>query len=200
MIRNWMVVVIRSPQASRQTREFVWQERESLGSAATASETIMSTSKSKCPSKTPHCFSKNIQPLHVHLTGARGPCDQIQTLEVSETLDVFPITRITRLFCLFCLCRTLTDRQRALLTSYAEDETDVEGTVNGVTATTTGNRITSCLRFWNWARTYLAWGPADAVLISVQAGAAVVSLLGQGKASMTWRKEIWSRRGGSSPN
>ncbi|KAM9843088.1 dnaJ heat shock protein family (Hsp40) member A3a [Aulostomus maculatus] len=36
--------------------------------------------------------------------------------------------------------KTLTDRQRALLTSYAEDETDVEGTVNGVTGTTTGKR------------------------------------------------------------
>lgn len=34
--------------------------------------------------------------------------------------------------------RTLTDRQRALLTSYAEDETDVDGTVNGVTNTTAG--------------------------------------------------------------
>ncbi|XP_075942073.1 dnaJ heat shock protein family (Hsp40) member A3a isoform X2 [Anarhichas minor] len=34
--------------------------------------------------------------------------------------------------------KTLTDRQRALLTSYAEDETEVEGTVNGVTTTTTG--------------------------------------------------------------
>ncbi|XP_077353511.1 dnaJ heat shock protein family (Hsp40) member A3a isoform X1 [Festucalex cinctus] len=34
--------------------------------------------------------------------------------------------------------KTLTDRQRALLMSYAEDEADVEGTVNGVTATTTG--------------------------------------------------------------
>lgn len=36
--------------------------------------------------------------------------------------------------------KTLTDRQKALLMSYAEDETDVEGTVNGVTATTTGKR------------------------------------------------------------
>ncbi|XP_029364472.1 dnaJ heat shock protein family (Hsp40) member A3a [Echeneis naucrates] len=36
--------------------------------------------------------------------------------------------------------KTLTDRQRALLMSYAEEETDVEGTVNGVTATTTGKR------------------------------------------------------------
>ncbi|XP_054615301.1 dnaJ heat shock protein family (Hsp40) member A3a isoform X1 [Dunckerocampus dactyliophorus] len=34
--------------------------------------------------------------------------------------------------------KTLTDRQRALLMSYAEDEADVEGTVNGVTATNTG--------------------------------------------------------------
>ncbi|XP_063759453.1 dnaJ heat shock protein family (Hsp40) member A3a isoform X1 [Eleginops maclovinus] len=34
--------------------------------------------------------------------------------------------------------KTLTDRQRTLLTSYAEDETEVEGTVNGVTNTTTG--------------------------------------------------------------
>ncbi|XP_062294712.1 dnaJ heat shock protein family (Hsp40) member A3a isoform X1 [Scomber scombrus] len=36
--------------------------------------------------------------------------------------------------------KTLTDRQKSLLMSYAEDETDVEGTVNGVTATTTGKR------------------------------------------------------------
>lgn len=36
--------------------------------------------------------------------------------------------------------KTLTDRQKALLMSFAEDETDVEGTVNGVTATTTGKR------------------------------------------------------------
>ncbi|KAL0993442.1 hypothetical protein UPYG_G00107940 [Umbra pygmaea] len=34
--------------------------------------------------------------------------------------------------------KTLTDRQRALLMSYAEDETDVEGTVNGITSTATG--------------------------------------------------------------
>ncbi|XP_013865538.1 dnaJ heat shock protein family (Hsp40) member A3a [Austrofundulus limnaeus] len=36
--------------------------------------------------------------------------------------------------------KTLTDRQRNLLMSYAEDETDVEGTVNGVTNTKTGKR------------------------------------------------------------
>ncbi|XP_077474157.1 dnaJ heat shock protein family (Hsp40) member A3a [Stigmatopora argus] len=36
--------------------------------------------------------------------------------------------------------RTLTDRQRALVTSYAEDEADVEGTVNGVTTTAAGKR------------------------------------------------------------
>uniref|UniRef100_A0A3P8SCP3 DnaJ homolog subfamily A member 3, mitochondrial n=1 Tax=Amphiprion percula TaxID=161767 RepID=A0A3P8SCP3_AMPPE len=36
--------------------------------------------------------------------------------------------------------KTLTDRQRSLLMSYAEDETDVEGTVNGVTATSSGKR------------------------------------------------------------
>ncbi|KAK6312309.1 hypothetical protein J4Q44_G00179730 [Coregonus suidteri] len=34
--------------------------------------------------------------------------------------------------------KTLTDRQKALLMSYAEDETEVEGTVNGVTSTTAG--------------------------------------------------------------
>ncbi|XP_053707939.1 dnaJ heat shock protein family (Hsp40) member A3a isoform X1 [Synchiropus splendidus] len=34
--------------------------------------------------------------------------------------------------------KTLTDRQKSLLMSFAEDETDVEGTVNGVTATTSG--------------------------------------------------------------
>ncbi|XP_061556459.1 dnaJ heat shock protein family (Hsp40) member A3a isoform X1 [Phycodurus eques] len=34
--------------------------------------------------------------------------------------------------------KKLTDRQRALVMSYAEDEADVEGTVNGVTATATG--------------------------------------------------------------
>lgn len=33
----------------------------------------------------------------------------------------------------------LTDRQRALMMSYAEDETEVEGTVSGVTSTTTGS-------------------------------------------------------------
>ncbi|KAL7861035.1 hypothetical protein AOLI_G00173840 [Acnodon oligacanthus] len=38
--------------------------------------------------------------------------------------------------------RMLTDRQRALIMSYAEDETDVEGTVNGVTTTTAGKRYT----------------------------------------------------------
>uniref|UniRef100_A0A8D3B1E1 DnaJ heat shock protein family (Hsp40) member A3a n=1 Tax=Scophthalmus maximus TaxID=52904 RepID=A0A8D3B1E1_SCOMX len=38
--------------------------------------------------------------------------------------------------------KTLTDKQRAQLMSYAEDETDVEGTVNGVTTTTTGKRKT----------------------------------------------------------
>uniref|UniRef100_A0A3P9B8B7 DnaJ heat shock protein family (Hsp40) member A3a n=1 Tax=Maylandia zebra TaxID=106582 RepID=A0A3P9B8B7_9CICH len=39
--------------------------------------------------------------------------------------------------------KNLTDRQRALLMSYAEDETDIEGTVNGVTATTTGTQKVS---------------------------------------------------------
>uniref|UniRef100_A0A8C2HVP1 DnaJ homolog subfamily A member 3, mitochondrial n=1 Tax=Cyprinus carpio TaxID=7962 RepID=A0A8C2HVP1_CYPCA len=34
--------------------------------------------------------------------------------------------------------KMLTDRQQALMKSYAEDETDVEGTVNGVTSTTAG--------------------------------------------------------------
>ncbi|XP_027539721.1 dnaJ homolog subfamily A member 3, mitochondrial [Neopelma chrysocephalum] len=34
----------------------------------------------------------------------------------------------------------LTDRQRALMMSYAEDETDVDGTVNGVTNTASGGR------------------------------------------------------------
>ncbi|XP_072550494.1 dnaJ heat shock protein family (Hsp40) member A3a [Salminus brasiliensis] len=38
--------------------------------------------------------------------------------------------------------KNLTDRQRALIMSYAEDETDVEGTVNGVTTTTAGKRYT----------------------------------------------------------
>ncbi|XP_024920136.1 dnaJ heat shock protein family (Hsp40) member A3a [Cynoglossus semilaevis] len=36
--------------------------------------------------------------------------------------------------------KTLTEKQRSLLMSFAEDETDVEGTVNGVTSTTTGKR------------------------------------------------------------
>lgn len=40
------------------------------------------------------------------------------------------------------VCRMLTDRQRALIMSYAEDEVDVEGTVNGVTTTTTGETHT----------------------------------------------------------
>ncbi|KAM6956877.1 LOW QUALITY PROTEIN: dnaJ heat shock protein family (Hsp40) member A3a [Aplochiton taeniatus] len=34
--------------------------------------------------------------------------------------------------------KALTDRQRTLLMSYAEDETEVEGTVNGITTTSTG--------------------------------------------------------------
>ncbi|KAK7175341.1 hypothetical protein R3I93_002292 [Phoxinus phoxinus] len=38
--------------------------------------------------------------------------------------------------------KMLTDRQRGLMMSYAEDETDVEGTVSGVTSTTTGKRST----------------------------------------------------------
>lgn len=42
---------------------------------------------------------------------------------------------------LFFLRRTLTDRQKSLLASYAEDETDVEGTVNGVTTTATGTLV-----------------------------------------------------------
>uniref|UniRef100_A0A8C6ZIW5 DnaJ heat shock protein family (Hsp40) member A3 n=1 Tax=Nothoprocta perdicaria TaxID=30464 RepID=A0A8C6ZIW5_NOTPE len=37
----------------------------------------------------------------------------------------------------------LTDRQRALMMSYAEDEADVEGTVNGVTNTSSGGRATA---------------------------------------------------------
>lgn len=32
----------------------------------------------------------------------------------------------------------LTDRQRALLLSYAEEEVEIDGTVNGVTTTTAG--------------------------------------------------------------
>lgn len=36
----------------------------------------------------------------------------------------------------------LTDRQRALMMSYAEDEADVDGTVNGVTNTASGKRST----------------------------------------------------------
>ncbi|MED6278015.1 DnaJ subfamily A member 3, mitochondrial [Characodon lateralis] len=36
--------------------------------------------------------------------------------------------------------KTLTDRQKSLLMNYAEDETEVEGTVNGVTNTSTGKR------------------------------------------------------------
>jgi hypothetical protein len=37
--------------------------------------------------------------------------------------------------------RRLTSRQQSLILSYAEDETDVEGTVNGVTQTSTGKRF-----------------------------------------------------------
>ncbi|XP_028310858.1 dnaJ heat shock protein family (Hsp40) member A3a isoform X2 [Gouania willdenowi] len=36
--------------------------------------------------------------------------------------------------------KALTDRQKSLLLSYAEDETDVEGTVNGITSTSTGKQ------------------------------------------------------------
>ncbi|XP_026539169.1 dnaJ homolog subfamily A member 3, mitochondrial isoform X1 [Notechis scutatus] len=39
--------------------------------------------------------------------------------------------------------KRLTDRQRALMLSYAEDETDVEGTVNGIASTNTGGRGTT---------------------------------------------------------
>lgn len=46
--------------------------------------------------------------------------------------------RCLSLPCCVLMFRMLTDRQRALLMSYAEDETDVEGTVNGVTNTTAG--------------------------------------------------------------
>ncbi|KAM4820192.1 dnaJ homolog subfamily A member 3, mitochondrial isoform 2-T2 [Thomomys bottae] len=38
--------------------------------------------------------------------------------------------------------KRLTSRQQSLILSYAEDETDVEGTVNGVTQTSTGKRST----------------------------------------------------------
>ncbi|KAM6166146.1 dnaJ homolog subfamily A member 3, mitochondrial [Erethizon dorsatum] len=38
--------------------------------------------------------------------------------------------------------KRLTSRQQSLMLSYAEDETDVEGTVNGVTHTSTGKRST----------------------------------------------------------
>ncbi|KAF6123950.1 DnaJ heat shock protein family (Hsp40) member A3 [Phyllostomus discolor] len=38
--------------------------------------------------------------------------------------------------------KRLTSRQHSLMLSYAEDETDVEGTVNGVTNTSTGKRST----------------------------------------------------------
>lgn len=84
--------------------------------------------------------------------------------------------------------------------SYAEDETDVEGTVNGVTVSTTGNRkncivpicssihfvyVSDLLRLGFGKRDSLV----DAVLISVQVGAAVVSGLRRGKAFMTRRME-----------
>lgn len=38
--------------------------------------------------------------------------------------------------------KRLTSRQQNLILSYAEDETDVEGTVNGVTLTSSGKRST----------------------------------------------------------
>uniref|UniRef100_A0A671RML5 DnaJ homolog subfamily A member 3, mitochondrial n=1 Tax=Sinocyclocheilus anshuiensis TaxID=1608454 RepID=A0A671RML5_9TELE len=41
--------------------------------------------------------------------------------------------------------KMLTDRQRALMRSYAEDETDVEGSVSGVTSTTAGTGITGAV-------------------------------------------------------
>jgi len=37
--------------------------------------------------------------------------------------------------------RRLSSRQQNLILSYAEDETDVEGTVNGVTHTSTGKGL-----------------------------------------------------------
>lgn len=45
VIKDWIILVFRFRQASRQTRGFVWQERESPESVATALETITSMSK-----------------------------------------------------------------------------------------------------------------------------------------------------------
>lgn len=45
VIKDWIILIFRFRQASRQTREFVWQERESPESVATALETITSMSK-----------------------------------------------------------------------------------------------------------------------------------------------------------
>uniref|UniRef100_A0A8C2KTR6 DnaJ homolog subfamily A member 3, mitochondrial n=1 Tax=Cyprinus carpio TaxID=7962 RepID=A0A8C2KTR6_CYPCA len=48
--------------------------------------------------------------------------------------------------------KMLTDRQRALMRSYAEDETDVEGSVNGVTSTAAGTGITGAEQVYSRIR------------------------------------------------
>lgn len=55
ILKFWVGLVFRFLQESRQTRESAWLERESLVSAATASETIMFMLKWKYPSKSSGC-------------------------------------------------------------------------------------------------------------------------------------------------
>lgn len=100
----------------------------------------------------------------------------------------------------FCplLSRNLTDRQKSLIMSFAEDERDVEGTVNGVTATTKGTRmLTSICRFVPSevflnicvrCRCFVS-SLTVVVLVSVQVGAALVGHLKQGNACMTGRRD-----------
>lgn len=83
--------------------------------------------------------------------------------------------------------------------SFAEDERDVEGTVNGVTATTKGTRmLTSICRFVPSGvflnicvrcRCGLVSSLTVVVLVSVQVGAALVGHLKQGNACMTGRRD-----------
>lgn len=104
-----------------------------------------------------HCFNVHRGWEAVGISG--GPCSGQLVLLYSRS------SRITSCFRLVP-CRTLTDRQKSLLMSYAEDEGEVDGTVNGVTATTTGT-LTSF-------RTQTLMWKTGAVMVSGQLEAAAL--------------------------
>ena len=58
-------------------------------------------------------------------------------------ISIHPIRKMT----FFIISRRLTPEQKALILSYAELDKDVDGTVNGLAQTKTGNTIYSKLRF-----------------------------------------------------